>query len=362
MAVIALTGWICVAVPLLGSRDLISAAPAALSLAGAVITFRSWRIGLGLAGVAPVVAAALAVNPTGAGILAILVALLLALRGASPVLVGAVVTMSNLLASSFYFGLSDAAGRWPSVVIVGAVLTAAVGAAVRSRSEVKDGREQHERDVASNRELEIRNAVAEERVRIARDLHDGIGHGIAVISMHVGTAEVMIPSADSPAQSSLQAAREAIKTVLEETQHTLHMLRVPTDSGDEPITNPQALAGLINSYLTAGLPIKCYMPEPIDQLPARITAATYRIVQEMLTNAQRHADGIIDLHIVRTASEVHVTCRNSIAQNAGTIGGNGLIGMRERCESLGGSLDSYADDHDFSVTARLPLPYAKMPR
>ncbi|MFP7761677.1 sensor histidine kinase [Marisediminicola sp. LYQ134] len=361
VTLIALSGWINVAIPLLGAGDLVGAASPLLGIAGAILSFRSWRVGLVLSALAPVLASAAGRDPAGTGILCIFTALLLALRGASPLLVGGVVTLANLIAALSHYGLTEAAGRWPSVVVLGAALTAAIGAAVRSRAEVRDGQEQHERDVRWNQHLTVQNAVAEERIRIARDLHDSIGHGIAVISMHVGTAEMTAQTTDVETQESLRAARTAIKSVLEETQHTLQMLRVPSDASSfGPITGPHALTEMIESFQTAGLRVHCRIDEPLVTVPDRIRAAVFRIAQEMLTNAQRHAAGEVTLRIQHTGDVVTITSRNAVGRAEAAGGGHGLVGMRERAESLGGSLSLRSTDDVFEVTATILVPHAEV--
>lgn len=356
IVIFGMSAWISLAVPLLGSRDFIGAMGPALCAVGAALTFREWRIGLVLAALGPIVAAACGRDPLAPGMLAVLVALLLALRGSSALLAGSAVAISNFVAGASYYGLADVSGRWPSIVVIAAVVTAAVGTAVRSRSEVRSGRAQHEADVERNRALTVQNAVAEERVRIARDLHDSIGHGIAIISMHVGTAQVVTPPSETDAHNSLNAARSAIQTVLEETQLTLQMLRTPEDGATStPITHPDALPSLIRSAQAAGLELDYWNTARVDALPPAIAATSYRIVQEMLTNAQRHSAGRTALRVSSTDSSLTISSLNRIRQAGSRAGGNGLIGMRERAESVGGSLHVSARKDEFGVVAVIPL-------
>lgn len=359
IAVIGFSAWIGLAVPLLGARDMVGALGPLLSIAGAVLSFRSWRVGLGLSALAPVVATALGRDPAGVGSLAVMIALLLALRGASALLVGAVVTAANLIAGLSYYGLTDFSGRWPSFVAIGAVVTAAVGTAVRAHSDVRDGRAQHERDVQQNEALSVKSAVAEERVRIARDLHDSIGHGIAVISMHVGTAEVVTPAGETDTHASLRSARLAIQAVLEDTQQTLRMLRVPSDAPSPlPITHPDALPSLVQSVQAAGLQVVYRTTGSLAGLPLGASAAIYRIVQEMLTNAQRHSLGQMTLSVTLAPHAVIISSKNLCNRTTTTVGGNGLVGMRERAESLGGALTVDSTDDTFEITATIPVHLA----
>lgn len=360
IAFISLSVWVNLAVTLLGARDPVGAIGTVVSVAGVLSSFRDWRVGLAVSALAPVVAAALGKDPTGPGILAVMIALLLALRGASALLVGTAVASGYLVAGLSYFGLTDFSGRWPSFVVLGAVVTTAIGAAVRSRADVRAGRLQHERDVHENEELALRNAVTEERVRIARDLHDSIGHGIAVISMHVGAAEVLTPAEETHVHESLRAARLAIRTVLDETEQTVGMLRLPGDTAPIAATGRQgALVDLVDGVRAAGLRVDADVQVSLDALPPAVAAVTYRIVQEMLTNAQRHATSGAAVSLSFGGGGLRIEARNAYDVGDGDEtrvgGGNGITGMRERAESLGGRVDVRRVAGDFSVVVELPV-------
>jgi signal transduction histidine kinase len=109
--------------------------------------------------------------------------------------------------------------------VMSAVAGGAIGNAIRTQQEYLRSLERRAADAEANRDLEATRRVAEERIRIARDLHDVVGHQVAVVSMHLGVAEVSLPPGADPARTALESARTAVRSVLIETQRILELLR-----------------------------------------------------------------------------------------------------------------------------------------
>lgn len=218
------------------------------------------------------------------------------------------------------------------------------------------------------REYEARAAeqrLQAERLRIARDLHDVVGHNLSVIALHSGVAAEAVGRDDDAVRGALEHVREATSGTLRELRSTVRVLRAP--AGGSPETAgpdaavPTGLAGidaLADSARAAGLTVDVTLDVPPGLLDGGIDAAAYRVVQESLTNVLRHAGA------TRVAVTVRVTDGRLVLRVAddgggagpGLVPGSGLAGMRERVSVLGGELTAGdAPDGGFRVVAELPL-------
>ena len=154
--------------------------------------------------------------------------------------------------------------------------------------------EQRAADAITARQREVERGVVEERLRIARDLHDLMGHEVAVLNMQIGVAEVHLPSTADRSRQALQAARAAVQSVLQETQQILAVLRNvqgPLTSG-QPTPGAERIGELVDSFRQIGLQVDAQVDEGIAELVHPTTGlAMYRIIQEALTNARRYGDG-----------------------------------------------------------------------
>ncbi|MFD6291056.1 sensor histidine kinase [Streptomyces sp. NPDC060205] len=224
------------------------------------------------------------------------------------------------------------------------------------------------------REEEARRRVAEERLRIARDLHDLLAHSITLIGVqtsvaaHVLTVDPERLDRAAVAQA-LDGIAETCRTARGELRTTLEVLRANeiglsgSPDGRGPLPGLDGLAALAEAARTAGAEVE--LDVHADGVPPSVGAAAYRIVQEALTNAVRHG-GRDDLTVrvgLRTAEgalRVRVTDDGTGPGGPGTAGGTpgfGLVGMRERARSVGGTLDAGpGPTTGFEVTAALPLP------
>jgi signal transduction histidine kinase len=216
-------------------------------------------------------------------------------------------------------------------------------------TDLRDRALRAERDAERERLL----ATAEERARIARDLHDSAGHAVNVIAVRAGAARLR----HDPDHSlrTIEAIEELARQTAAEIDHIVGTLR----RRPEPVTAPAGLASLdtlIAHHTTAGLRVTVDLSGPPPQLSATADQATYRILQEALTNAARHGTGSARVALTFGDQAVELTVTNPVvADNAPrTGGGHGLIGMRERAALLDGGLDTERTNGTFRVRARIP--------
>jgi len=203
-----------------------------------------------------------------------------------------------------------------------------------------------------------REAVAEERTRIARELHDVVAHSVSIIAVQAGAAEAYVDRDPARAREHIGAVRRTAAETLTEMRRLLDVLRE-----DEALYTPQpTLAGLerlVEEVRATGVPVELTWEGDVDGLPAGIDLAAYRIVQEALTNVRRHAGGApTRVHVRRADGSIEVEVVNAAptSPGEGPGGGHGLVGMRERVRLYGGSLDAGAgEDGGFAVRARLPV-------
>jgi signal transduction histidine kinase len=332
----------------------------ALALAGVLAVRREPALALGLSAAAPVAAALLGWDPVGNWSLACFVAFLLTLQQLPGLLTGVVVAAANLLASGIALGsVVPSVNPGASIAAFAAFVTAAAGSAVRGHARYWAELERRNAQTVATREAVVNRSVAEERVRIARDLHDSIGHQIAVVGMHLGAAEVHLPAAADAARADLDRARSAVQQVLSETQQILRVLRIGAEPGDlAPAPDHTLIPVLVTALRDAGLEIEATLPSSPLALAPAVSTAAYRITQEALTNAQKHGTGTVSLLIEasgrRTVAIEVVNLRTDASARRATGAGHGIIGMRERAAAAGGTLQVRADGGLFWVRAELP--------
>ncbi|MFE2098898.1 MULTISPECIES: sensor histidine kinase [unclassified Streptomyces] len=222
---------------------------------------------------------------------------------------------------------------------------ATAGDAVRSRRAVVQAMRERAERAERTREEEARRRVAEERLRIARDLHDVVAHHIALVNVQAGVAAHVMDRRPDQAKEALAHVREASRSALDELRATVGLLR---QSGDpeaptEPAPGLSRLEDLAGTFRSAGLPVEVARTDHGTELPAAVDLAAYRIVQEALTNVQKHAgtDAKAEVSVVRVGPNIEVTVLDDGSGEAaepGAGGGHGLLGMRERVTALRGTL------------------------
>ena len=211
-----------------------------------------------------------------------------------------------------------------------------------------------------DQEAESRRRAYEQRLQIAREVHDVVGHGLAVINMQAGVALHVLDRRPEQARPALEAIRQASKESLDELRSTLAVFRQPDGEARRPGPGLGQLEGLASAMAESGLPVELQVTGEQMGLPAAVEAAAYRIVQESLTNVVRHADArraTVRIACDRAQVVVEVTDDGRTRANAGRRpGAHGIAGMRERAAALGGELEAGPRAQGgFQVSARLPL-------
>ncbi|HWO66926.1 MAG TPA: histidine kinase [Umezawaea sp.] len=238
-------------------------------------------------------------------------------------------------------------------------MAAAVGEAVRSRRAVLAAVEERAVRAERTREEEARRRVAEERLHIARELHDVVAHHISVINVQAGVAELLIAAELSAAAEALGHVRRSSRAVLDELRGLLGVLRRPEDSNTptEPAPGTAQLGELVESFRASGLELRWTSAGEVRALPPTVDLVAYRVVQEALTNAHKYGTGTASLSVVHTPTELVLEVVNAVGAPVPPAGsGLGLVGMRERAGAVGGALRAGVEaDTRFHVHVTLPL-------
>ncbi len=216
------------------------------------------------------------------------------------------------------------------------------------------------REQVAVQEARARGSAAEERLQMARELHDVVGHALSTISLHAGVADRAIDGDPERARESVAAIRQSSKQALGELRAVLGILRAGQDAALAPTPSLDAIPDLVGRMRDAGLRVDLEdgRGRPAERLPDVVGAAAYRIVQESLTNVARHAgpSAAARVRLAAGARGVEVEVRDDGAgADAGWRPGDGIAGMRERASALGGELHAGpAAGGGFHVRGRLP--------
>jgi signal transduction histidine kinase len=245
-----------------------------------------------------------------------------------------------------------------------AVVAAVVGRLTKERRDRMAAAELRADTAERTKQVEAERQVAAERMRIAHDLHDVLAHHIAVINAQAGVAEYLLTRDPATAAQALGGITANSKAALEELRATLGFLRADGDPDPTELRTPaptvEQLDRLLDGFTTAGMQLRASSSGERAPMSSAAELAYYRIVQEALTNATKHAPGTnVSLKIEWAATHVTLTITNSrVAQPHGAGGGtgHGLIGMRERASAAGGTVVAGPTaDGGYQVTATLPL-------
>lgn len=197
-------------------------------------------------------------------------------------------------------------------------------------------------------------ARAEERNRIAAEMHDVIGHALTVSLMHVSAARLAIEEDPDEARAALAEAERLARRSLEDVRATVGLMRT-TSGASAPLPDASNLLELVESFRRAGTPVTCDVVGDPSTLPAATGLAAYRIVQESLTNVVRHAPGSpATVRLELGVGGTRVVVDSAGAPDRHTPEGSGLLGMRERAEALGGHLTAGPSGNGWRVEAVLP--------
>jgi signal transduction histidine kinase len=300
-------------------------------------------------------AIAVQAGPTGA-IFPALVALytVTLLRPRRDAVLAGVVTAGAVIAALGVF--DDWRSPTTYIVLAWSGLAVAAGIAVGSQRAMVAAAEERALRAEETREEEAQRRVAEERLRIARELHDVIAHHISVINVQSGVALHLLDSQPEQARVALGHVRKASADVLAEMSSLLGLLRTSDEGADTaPAPGLSELDALVDSMRRTGLVVTLHEEGARSPLAPIADLTAYRVVQEALTNAYKHGTGSADLRIVHADPTLLIEVTNP-ANAASAVGsGLGLVGMRERVLASGGSLQAAPDGHGcFVVRAELP--------
>ena len=249
----------------------------------------------------------------------------------------------------------EVAGEYMGAVTA-VVLPAVAGRVVRRQRELT-------RELAHERERTAQLAVAEERARIARELHDVVAHGLSVIAIQADGAEAALDRDPELARRPLAAIRQSAEESLGEMRRLLGVLREDGAGSDlAPQPGLAQLPALVERARAAGVPVTLKVEGEPRALPASLDLSAFRIVQEALTNVSKHATGApASVRVVwrDDALALRVLDTGTGRAPRANAEGHGLVGMRERVKLHGGSLQTGAlPGGGFEVSAELPLPPA----
>jgi signal transduction histidine kinase len=277
--------------------------------------------------------------------------------GFSSALVGAVVITAYLYLGPLYGGTVDLSLIPTAIVVLVAasfalLLSWTVGALARTALRARENR-------AAQRRAEAEAMAEQERVRIARDMHDVVAHSLAVVIAQADGARYAAAADASVATAALGTISATARAALADVRLLLTQLRHSQTDGPQPtLADLEALYAQVRA---AGVDLRVTVdPVPPGEAPAGVQLAVYRILQEALTNALRHGDGgAVDVRLAWHPDRVDLEVRNGVAPadrvDAAPGAGHGLIGMRERAQLAGGRLHAGADDRAFIVTGTLPI-------
>ena len=329
--------------PLLARRRYPFAAPAAVWLSSAVLSFADGRIVVFSASV-------FAAGMAAAFLLGNLSDAVQAWLGLAIALCSATIIVYN--------NPAHAAGDFVFTPVLFAIAWLA-GFALRERAEAAEAAEARATQAERDRETAARIAVAEERARIARELHDIVAHTVSVMVLQVGAVRHKLPEALGDEADALRGVEQTGRASLAEMRRLLGALR--RDGDDLELAPQPGLAGLdalLEEIGRAGLPVQLHVDgEPVP-VPQAIDLSAYRIVQEGLTNALKHASASrADVTVRYALDELQIEVRdNGEGDGGGTGLGYGLIGVRERVKIYGGEMSAgTVSGGGFVLSTRLPL-------
>ena len=218
-------------------------------------------------------------------------------------------------------------------------------------------RERRMQVAARERERASREAVVDERARIARELHDVIAHHVSMIVLQAGAERRVLDPEDS-SREVLETIERTGRSALAETRRLLGMLRAEEDDPLAPQPRLRDVPLLIGQVREAGLPVELEIDGEQRELPAGVELSAYRIVQEALTNALKHAgDARASVRIGYRPDTVEIEVSDDGAGRASAAGGHGLVGMRERVALYGGRFSAGRGEAG-GFTVRVTLPVA----
>jgi signal transduction histidine kinase len=343
------TAWLAapavalIVLPLLARRRFPFAAPAAVWLLAAGLSFADGRL-------VPSTTAASVAGAVAAYLLGNLRDPVQGRSGLATVLGGAaIITYNDPVRSAGDFVFTP--------VLFGIAWLA--GFALRERAAQAEAAEERAALAELEREAAARIAVAEERARIARELHDVVAHAVSVMVLQIGAVRHKLPHGLEEDKQALGDVERAGRTALAEMRRLLGAMRRNGDGVElAPEPGLDSLASLIGDVERAGLPVQLHVEGDAFRLPRALDLSAYRIVQEGLTNALKHARASrADVTVEYGNEEVRIEVRDDGRGDSGGDGlGHGLVGIRERVKIYGGEMTAGSGPRGgFVLSTRLPL-------
>lgn len=333
----------CVVLPLLGRRRWPFAAPAAVWIVAGTVSFFDGRLVIesGSAFAAGMAAAFLLGNlhdPVRA-------------RFGLPLVLGGGATV-------VYNGPGGSVGDYLFVPVLFVILWI-VGLAIQQRNVRLDAAELRAIRLAHEREESTRLAIADERARMARELHDVLGHSVSVMTIQAAAVRRLLKPEQARERDALLAVERTGREALIEMRRLVGILRLGDGEPDlEPQPGLDQLSKLVTETREAGLAVELLVEGEPVALPAGLDLTAYRLVQEGLTNARKHSQASrteVRLRYASDGIEVEV-CDNGKGTGTHEGGGLGLIGMRERVSIFGGELEAGPrGEGGYRLRARLPM-------
>ena len=340
---VAVPGIALVVLPLLARRRFPFAAPAATWLVASVLSFVDGRlVGFSASSSIAGLAAAFLLGNLRDGTKA-RAGLAVVLIGASLVIYnGPDFSTAELVFTPILFGIGWLAGF-----------------ALRERVDQAEAAEARAQQAERERETAARIAVAEERARIARELHDIVAHAVSVMVLQVGAVRHGLPEELADDREALGGVERTGRTALTEMRRLLGAMRRAGDGVDlSPQPGLDRLDSLLDEVGRAGLPVQLHVEGDAAPLPRAVELSAYRIVQEGLTNALKHARASqADVTVRYEPGELRLEVRDDGVGAVSSDGlGHGLVGIRERVKIYGGEMSAGASpEGGFVLSARLPL-------
>ncbi|WP_449408395.1 histidine kinase [Microbacterium maritypicum] len=279
--------------------------------------------------------------------------------GAFPLTIGALGSLAAPLLHPEVVATSGAAAN----VTANLIVTASVALATYLISALVAGRLRVSEELTKEREHsaleESRRALVEERTRIARELHDVIAHSMSVIQVQASTARYRLPELDETAATEFDSIAATARSSLTEMRRMLGVLRTEDQSAElAPQQGIDDIPALVDTIRRAGVTVGLEITGAIGDASTAVQIAAYRITQEALSNAVRHARGTpVTVRVQADAASVTIRVRNGRPESVDDTrsGGHGLRGMRERVELLGGTFAAApTSDGGWEVSAALP--------
>jgi signal transduction histidine kinase len=237
-----------------------------------------------------------------------------------------------------------------------------VGRGLRRRQAQTDQLVAERDSVIEHAEQRTSEAIARERGRIARELHDVVAHCLSIIAVQAGAAEQVVETDPAKARQAMLAVREVSQQAMVEMRRLVGLMRT-TPVDDDPAAPPQPRLGqldtLISQLSDATLPVTLERTGSVRALPHGVELCAFRIVQEALTNVVKHAGPVTTtVRLDYGPDQLHIIVADTGTRGGGEPGiGHGLLGMRERAAAYGGRITAGPDpDGGFVVDARLPCP------